>query len=199
MAITAQVEGQPPVQVRATLPGAGDVGPEEAQHIADDTAAAVARDLATEADPSPTVSAVAVVEPDVPAPAPSLGVSVDIGEHWQAVVNAVREGTPMLAAALDDASPVPEGEDGLTLVWPEESAFMKRKAEAPANKDALVQAIRAVTGSSLRLAYELRAAGAPAPVAAAAAKPALSDEDLVKRFMDEFDAEELPPEPEEQT
>jgi len=36
-------------------------------------------------------------------------------------------------------------------------------------------------------------------VATAAAKPALSDEDLVKRFMDEFDAEELPPEPEEQT
>ena len=199
VAITAQVDGQPPVQVRATLPGAGDVGPEEAQHIADDAAAAVARDLATEADPSPTVSAVAVVEPDVPAPAPSLGVSVDIGEHWQAVVSAVREGTPMLAAALEDASPVPEGEDGLTLVWPEESAFMKRKAEAPANKDALVQAIRAVTGSSLRLVYELRAAGAPAPVAAAAAKPALSDEDLVKRFMDEFDAEELPPEPEEQT
>jgi len=94
---------------------------------------------------------------------------------------------------------VPEGEDGLTLVWPEESAFMKRKAEAPANKDALVQAIRAVTGSSLRLVYELRAAGAPTPVATAAAKPALSDEDLVKRFMDEFDAEELPPEPEEQT
>ena len=199
VAITAQVDGQPPVQVRATLPGAGDVGPEEAQHIADDAAAAVARDLATEADPSPTVSAVAVVEPDVPAPAPSLGVSVDIGEHWQAVVSAVREGTPMLAAALEDASPVPEGEDGLTLVWPEESAFMKRKAEAPANKDALVQAIRAVTGSSLRLVYELRAAGAPAPVAAAAPKPALSDEDLVKRFMDEFDAEELPPEPEEQT
>ena len=76
---------------------------------------------------------------------------------------------------------------------------MKRKAEAPANKDVLVQAIRAVTGSSLRLAYELRAAGAPAPAAAVAGTPALSDEDLVQRFMDEFDAELLPDEPEEQT
>ena len=56
-----------------------------------------------------------------------------------------------------------------------------------------------MTGSSLRLAYELRAAGDPAPRRAAAARPALSDDDLVKRFMDEFDAEELPPEPEEQT
>ena len=77
---------------------------------------------------------------------------------------------------------------------------MKRKAEdAREQGRCWCKAIRAVTGSSLRLAYELRAAGAPAPVAAAAAAPALSDEDLVKRFMDEFDAEELPPEPEEQT
>ncbi|MDA0138130.1 hypothetical protein OJ962_11525, partial [Solirubrobacter sp. CPCC 204708] len=195
--ITAEVDGQP-IQVRTTLPGAGNVAPEEAQQVADDAAAAVARDLATEADPTPAVAAVALVEPDVPAPAPSLGVSVDIGEHWQAVVSSLREGTPMLAAALDDCSPVPEGEDGLTLLWPEESAFLKKKAEAPANKDALVQAIRAVTGSSLRLAYELRAAGAPTPAAAAlAAAPTLSDEDLVKRFMDEFDAELLPDEPEE--
>ena len=56
-----------------------------------------------------------------------------------------------------------------------------------------------MTGSSLRLAYELRAEGDPLPVAAVARPPKLSDEDLVQRFMDEFDAEELPPEPEEQT
>ena len=43
------------------------------------------------------------------------------------------------------------------------SAFMKRKAEDPANKDVMAQAIRAVTGSSLRLAYELRADGARCP------------------------------------
>jgi DNA polymerase-3 subunit gamma/tau len=55
-----------------------------------------------------------------------------------------------------------------------------------------------VTGSSLRLAYELRADHEVVAPAASAA-PALSEEDLVKRFMDEFDAEELPPEPEEQT
>ena len=56
-----------------------------------------------------------------------------------------------------------------------------------------------MTGSSLRLAYELRADGDPLPVTAVAATPKLSDEDLVQRFKDEFDAEELPPEPEEQT
>ena len=35
--------------------------------------------------------------------------------------------------------------------------------------------------------------------ATAAATPKLSEEDLVQRFMEEFDAEELPPDPEEQT
>lgn len=203
VAITAQVDGQPPVEVRTTLPGAGNMAPEEAQHVADEAAAAVARDLATEADPHPAVAAVAVVEPDVPAPAPSLGVSVEIGEHWKAVVESLREGTPLLAAALDDAVPVPGDDDGLRLVWPEESAFMKRKAEAPANQSALVEAIRAVTGTSLRLAYELRAAGSPPPAlpsaGGAVAPAALSDEDLVQRFMEEFDAELLPDEPEEQT
>ena len=84
---------------------------------------------------------------------------------------------------------------GLTLAWPESSAFLKRKAEDPANREAIVKAIRSVTGSSLRLAYELRAGDAEAVVTA----PKLSEDDLVKRFMDEFDAEELPPEPEEQT
>ena len=58
-----------------------------------------------------------------------------------------------------------------------------------------------MTGSSLRLAYELRSESDPVPAlaAAAAAAPKLSEEDLVQRFMEEFDAEELPPDPEEQT
>jgi DNA polymerase III subunit gamma/tau len=55
-----------------------------------------------------------------------------------------------------------------------------------------------VTGASLRLAYELRA-DADVPARATAAATALSEDDLVQRFKDEFDAEELPPEPEEQT
>jgi DNA polymerase-3 subunit gamma/tau len=105
----------------------------------------------------------------------------------------------MLAAALEDCAPAALSADGLTLAWPESSSFLKRKAEDPANRDLIVRAIRMVTGSSLRLAYELRAEGEPMPVAAAAAVPQLSDEDLVQRFKDEFDAEELPPEPEEQT
>jgi DNA polymerase-3 subunit gamma/tau len=104
----------------------------------------------------------------------------------------------MLAGLLEDAQPAELAGDGLTLAWPQSSAFSKRKAEDAANRDLIARAIRSVTGSSLRLAYELRADHELVAPAAAAA-PALSEEDLVKRFMDEFDAEELPPEPEEQT
>ena len=121
------------------------------------------------------------------------------GGLWPAVVESLREETPMLAALLEDCAPASLAGDGLTLAWPESSAFLKRKAEDPANRDLIAKAIRSVTGSSLRLAYELRAEGDPLPVTAVTATPKLSDEDLVQRFKDEFDAEELPPEPEEQT
>ena len=195
VAITAQVAGQPPVAVTTTLPGA-PADSQQAQRAADDAAAAVAQELATEADPAPAVTATATVDPDAPAPAPSLELSLEaFGDVWPAVVDSLREETPMLAAALDVAAPAALGDHGVTLAWPESSAFLKRKAEDPANREAIVKAIRSVTGSSLRLVYELRA-GDVRPVSAA---PKLSEDDLVKRFMDEFDAEELPPEPEEQT
>ncbi|HET6550757.1 MAG TPA: hypothetical protein VFG79_20005 [Solirubrobacter sp.] len=140
----------------------------------------------------------ATVDSEAPAPAPSIELSLDeYGASWPAVVDSLRDQTPMLAAALEAGAPAALSEEALTVAWPESLAFYKRKAEDPANRELIVKAIRSVTGSSLRLAYELRDAAEVAPVAAAV--PALTEEDLVKRFMDEFDAEELPPEPEEQT
>ncbi len=203
VSITAEVNGQPPVSVSTTLPGAGNGSARSAQEAADETAGDLARRLATAADPAPAVTAVATVDPEMPSSAPSLTLSLaEFGESWPGIVESLRERTPMLAAALDEASPASLDGDGLTLVWPESSGFLKRKAEDPANRDTIIKAIRAVTGSSLRLAYELRAAGDPVPAGATAAVTSvvpISDEDLVQRFKDEFDAEELPPEPEEQT
>jgi DNA polymerase-3 subunit gamma/tau len=203
VAITAQVEGQPPVAAATTLPGAPPVTAQEAQQVADEAAAAVAAEIATEADPSPAVAAVALVDPGAEGTAPSFSAGVELslesfGDVWPAVVDSLRTEAPMLASLLEDAQPASLADQGLTLAWPESSAFSKRKAEDPANSALIAGAIRAVTGSSLRLAYELRA-DHEVLATAAAAEPALSEEELVKRFMDEFDAEELPPEPEEQT
>jgi DNA polymerase-3 subunit gamma/tau len=201
VSISTQVEGQP-LAVSATLPGTGNGSAHSAQEAADQAVAAVERELATEADPTPAVTAVATIDPDAPVPSPRLDLSFDtFSDSWPAVIDSLRSTKPMLAAALDDAAPAALAGDGLTIAWPESSGFLKRIAEDPANRDLIVKAIRSVTGTSLRLAYELRAAGDPVPAGAtsATASPPLSDEDLVQRFKDEFDAEELPPEPEEQT
>jgi DNA polymerase-3 subunit gamma/tau len=196
--VSAQVEGQPPVVASTTLPGAGS--PLAAQAAADEAAAAVSEELATEDDPAPAVTAVATVDPAAEA-RPSFSAGADLsleafGQLWPAVVDSLKEERPMLAGLLEDARPAALGDSGLTLTWPESSSFSKRKAEDPENRDLIAGAIRAVTGTSLRLAYELRS-DAETPVAAAA--PAMSEDDLVQRFKEEFDAEELPPEPEEQT
>jgi DNA polymerase-3 subunit gamma/tau len=191
------------VAASTSLPGAPAVTAQEAQAAADQAAAAVAAEIATEADPSPAVAAVAVVDPAAPGIAPTFSAGVELslesfGDVWPAVVDSLRSEAPMLASLLEDAQPAALADQGLTLAWPESSAFLKRKAEDPANRELIAGAIRAVTGSSLRLAYELRADHEVVAQAATAA-PELSEEELVERFKREFEAEELPPEPEEQT
>ena len=199
MAITAQVEGQPPVAAATTLPGASGGGQAEASARAEQAAAAVSAELATEADPAPAVAAVAVVEPDAPAPEPTFSAAVELSpdalaELWPAVLESLSEDTPMLAAALQDARPADLGDGELTLAWPESAGFSKRKADDPASKETIARVIRAVTGSSLRLAFELRDDAALATAGPAA--PQLTEEELVNRFVEEFDAEVLPSEEE---
>jgi DNA polymerase III subunit gamma/tau len=197
VAATAQVEGQPPVAAATTLPGAAG-GQTEATARAEATAAAVSAELATESDPAPAVAAVAVVEPDAPAPEPSFSAAVELSpealeELWPAVLDSLADEAPMLAAVLQGARPAGVGGGELTLAWPESSALFKRKAEDPASKETIARVIRAVTGSSLRLAFELRD---DAALAAGPAAPQLTEEELVDRFVEEFDAEVLPPEEE---
>jgi DNA polymerase-3 subunit gamma/tau len=197
VAITAQVEGQPPVAAATTLPGAPEGGQEQASAMAEQAAAAVAAELATERDPAPAVAAVAVVEPDAPAAEPSIAASVELSpeafeELWPAVLESLQEEAPHLAAVLQSAVPSRLGDGELTIAWPPASGFFKRKAEDPASRETIVRAIRAVTGTSLRLAYELHDEGEHA----AGVAPAVSEEELVARFVQEFDAEVLPPEEE---
>ena len=166
---------------------------------AEEAAAAVSAELATEDDPAPAVAAVAVVEPDAPAPEPSFAAGVELSpealaELWPAVLESLRDEAPLLAAVLHGARPAAVDDGELTLAWPESAGFFKRKAEDPASKETIARVIRAVTGSSLRLAFELRDDAALA--AGPAAAPQLTEEELVNRFVEEFDAEVLPPEEE---
>jgi len=102
---------------------------------------------------------------------------------WPAVAQAVAEQNGMLGAALGAARPVGLEGDRLTVAFPPDAAFVKKKAEA--NRDLVAQALRGLTGAALGVTYELRHDAAPAgPVT-------LAEEELIERLRAEFGAEEV--------
>jgi DNA polymerase III subunit gamma/tau len=142
------------------------------------------------------VAAVAVAaEEDEPQPEISPLDIDSFRSLWPAVLETVRGQNAMLAALLEGANPVEVAAGELRLAFADSAAFLKRKAEGMPNRETLNQAVQAVTGRTLKLVYELRADEETEKVSA----EALSDEELVARVMEEFDAEELPPdEPDKQ-
>ena len=109
----------------------------------------------------------------------------DLRRVWPTVLDTVRATNAMLCAVVGDAEPVELAGDRLVLAFGEDAGFVRRKAEERANRAALSEAVRAVTGHVVTLTYELRAGeGPPPPVP-------LSDDELVARLVDEFDAEVL--------
>ncbi len=154
-------------------------------------------------DPSPSV-AEAPVEPEAPnevvpaetpqpasapqAPkaAPGLQPAIDA---WPAVVEIVKQSNAMLAALLADARPVEIGDRELTLAFPPGAAFLKRKAEQEDHRRVAGDAFRKVMGQALALRYELREV--EEIPAATNGEHTLSGEELVRRFLEEFDAEEI--------
>jgi DNA polymerase-3 subunit gamma/tau len=129
-----------------------------------------------------------------PAPEPAGALELDdAAACWPAVVDLVRGENAMLAALLSDARPVAVKERELTLAFPGGAAFLKRKAEQEDYRRVAGEALKAVTGRRLVLRYELRD-DEEEPEGEAV----LSGEELVRRFVEEFDAEEvLEDEPEE--
>lgn len=124
-----------------------------------------------------------------PAPPPSEGLAQMV-ELWPAVVELVRGQNAMLAAMLDTAKPVSLSGDELTLALPATADFQKRKVENnEGHRRTAAEAVRSVTGSRLELSYQL--AEVPAAVAETEVNDKLSEAELVRRFVEEFDAREL--------
>jgi DNA polymerase-3 subunit gamma/tau len=162
VAVTAQVEGGATVAaVAAAAPDTGD-------------------------GDAPAAVAVAVAQPGEAPQVADLDLHA-FSELWPAVIDSLREESGMLAAALQAAHPARLGSGELTLAWPETAGLHRRKAEDVANREAIARAIRAVTGTSLRLAHEIRSDAAEIPAAA----PILSEDEVIERFQKEFDAEIL--------
>jgi hypothetical protein len=104
---------------------------------------------------------------------------------WPDVLDSVRASNAMLGAVVGVASPVELAGDRLVLAFAEDAAFQRRKAEERSSRSALADAVRAVTGHALTFSYEVRAGHAPPP------PEPLSEDELIARLKDEFDAEEL--------
>jgi DNA polymerase-3 subunit gamma/tau len=108
---------------------------------------------------------------------------------WPAVIDLVRAGNAMLGALIDEAQPVEVAGEELTVAFAATAPFLKKKAEDPANRAAVTAALRDVVGGRWRLSYELRGElDAPERPERAVR----TEQEWVRRFMEEFDAEELP-------
>jgi DNA polymerase-3 subunit gamma/tau len=109
---------------------------------------------------------------------------------WPAVVEMIRAGNALLAALLDQACPVALSGEVLTVALPANAAFNKKLAENEANRRTAADAVRNVTGMSFALRYELQAE-APAAESAPSVPAAVSDDDIVRRFVEELGAQEI--------
>ena len=134
-----------------------------------------------DSDPEPT----AAPAPPGPAPASDLDVMVAL---WPTVVDMIRGENAMLAALLDGARPIAVTERELTLEFSADAAFLKRKAEQDDYRRVALEALRSVTGQTLALRFELGDAMVAEPLSPDG--PASADE-LVRAFVEEFNAQEL--------
>ncbi|MEA2313754.1 MAG: polymerase subunit gamma/tau, partial [Solirubrobacteraceae bacterium] len=159
--------GSPPA------PSASERDPAAQEHRAGETAGA-AQALASAPEPDPELGA---------AP----GDLQSLSEMWPAIVDLVRSEHAMLGAVIAEARPVAVEGEAVTLAFASTAQFLKKKAESPPNRMAVAEALRAVTGGRFDLSFELLSEleqdGSPAPQH--------SEEEWVRRFMEEFDAEEI--------
>ena len=152
--------------------------------------AEVVVEKAPSAAPPPVPKAGAAAAAAAAAPAPTVAVAEQpagelgsVVELWPAVMETIRSENDLLAAALEQGRPTPTG-DGLVIGFPASAAFFKRQAEKEERRAALTQAIREVTGQRVTVTFELRDDVVPED-------RTMSAEELVERFKDEFDAEEI--------
>jgi DNA polymerase III subunit gamma/tau len=150
--------------------------------------------------PAPNAASAAAPASAAAAPAPQAESSpqpvgsIELGQIvslWPAVAQAVGEENGMLSAALSAATPTALEADCLTIAFPSDAAFVKKKAEQ--GREIVAGAVRGMTGQALSLNFELSDAVAPP------AGPATLDHDeLIERLRAEFDAEEVFEDPDEE-
>jgi DNA polymerase-3 subunit gamma/tau len=133
-----------------------------------------------------------------PAPTGPAGlgdvVLEDVTRVWPAVIDKLRETSPALAATFEGARPieVDGAEKIVTVGFPAENTFNKRKAEAPEKREQMEAALESVVSEKLRPVYVvLDGEAPPAPAEEAPSSEEIDHDALVEKLKSEFDAEEV--------
>jgi DNA polymerase-3 subunit gamma/tau len=111
---------------------------------------------------------------------------------WPSIIDKLRETSPALAATFEGARPVEvDAEEKIvTIGFPAENTFNKRKAEAPEKREQMEAALEAVVSERLRPTYVVLDDEPPEPAQAPAAEE-IDHDALVEKLKSEFDAEEV--------
>jgi len=139
----------------------------------------------------------APVAPQPPGP-PEAAVAAEpppleleqLQQAWpRSVLDAVRQRSIPIAAALGEARPAELAGSTLTVAFPPNAAFHLTLAEDPKNQAILRDALYEVTGRKLQLAYEL--GDGPHEEPSEPEAQITSEEDFVSLIKDTFDAREV--------
>ncbi|MBV9212137.1 MAG: DNA polymerase III subunit gamma/tau [Actinobacteria bacterium] len=165
--------------------------PPTAVAVAGEGAVAARSTPATASVAAATVSAAAVaVDPEPQAEQPAAGAVLELdleqlGALWPAVVDQVRVQNAMVAACLEAARPTSLEGDRLTISFPALAGFSRKTVER--NRELVRTSLRALTGNSLALEYELTEAG----VDEDGTSPGLGAEELIERLKRDYGATEV--------
>jgi len=182
---SAPLDDTPPVSAE-TPPASPEAAPDPAPEPEPEAAVEVTVEAITAAPQRGSATATAAEHDTSTAQA----IAEDLApllSWWPAVVEVVRKENGLLGACIEEARPVEVKGEDLTVAFSTTAPFLKKKAENPDNRAAVTAALQDVTGRRWRLSYELQE-----QLAGAEDDGPLSEEDWLKRFIDEFDAEELP-------
>ena len=147
VAVTAQVEDQPPVAAATTLPGAPRAAPEASRRAEEAAAASPSsrrRPTGASVDRRRRRRARRAGPRRARRSSSRSTRSPSCGPPCSSRSRARRRCSPPL---LPRRTPAELDDGELTLAWPESAAFLKRKAEDPASKETIAASIRAVTGA----------------------------------------------------